>query len=55
MTIVTCSVQEGLAGTTTLRVHYMESVVAASVTVRVLSDDGTAAHTGTLHCTVIHD
>lgn len=52
---VTCSLQEATASTSTLRVHHIESVAAASVVVRVVNDDGAAAHTGTLHCTAVHD
>jgi len=51
----TCSLVEATASTSTLRLHHIESVAAGSVILRVVNDDGAAAHTGTLHCTAIHD
>ncbi len=51
----TCSVVEATASTVTLRLHHIESAVAGSVVVRIVNDDGVSAHTGTLHCTSIHD
>jgi len=51
----TCSVVETTASTSTLRLHHLESVATTGVTVRVVNDDGGAAHTGTLHCTAVHD
>jgi len=52
---VTCSLQDATASTSTIRLHHIESVAAASVVVRVVNDDGAVAHTGTLHCTAVHD
>ncbi|MFQ5926718.1 MAG: hypothetical protein ACE5MH_04710 [Terriglobia bacterium] len=50
-----CSVQEATAGTASLRVHHIESILAANITVRVVNDDGAAAKTGTLLCQAVHD
>lgn len=50
-----CSLVEATASTSTLRIHHLESVTAASLVIRVVNDDGASAHTGTLHCTAAHD
>ncbi len=50
-----CSVVEATAGTSSLRIHHLETVAAGSVVVRVVNDDGAAAKTGTLHCAAVHD
>ncbi len=50
-----CSVVEATAGTSSLRIHHLESVSASSVIVRVVNDDSGAAKSGTLHCTAMHD
>lgn len=50
-----CNVLEATASTSTLRLHHIESFLAASVTVRIVNDDGGGAHTGTLYCTGIHN
>lgn len=50
-----CLLVEATASTSTLRIHHIESVTAASVVIRVVNDDGTTAHTGTLHCLAVHD
>jgi len=51
----TCSVVESTAGTNSLRIHHLESTSASSVVVRVVNDDTGAAHTGTVHCSAVHD
>jgi len=50
-----CSVVEATAGTSSLRIHHLESVSTASVVVRVVNDDTSTAKTGTLHCSAVHD
>ncbi len=50
-----CQVQESTAGASTLRIHHIESIAASSVTVRIVNDDTTSAHTGQLVCLAAHD
>jgi hypothetical protein len=52
---VTCSVLEATASNSTLRVHHIQSVSTTSAVIRVVNDDTSAAHTGTLHCIAMHD
>jgi hypothetical protein len=54
-TVIGCEVEEATAATLALRKHHIESRTAADLTVRVVNDDGDAAHIGTLHCTAVHD
>lgn len=52
---VVCAVQEAVAGTSTLRVHHIESITAAAIVVRIVNDDTLNAKTGTVHAIAIHD
>jgi hypothetical protein len=54
-TIVGCEVEDATAATLALRKHHIESRTASAATVRIVNDDGASAHSGTLHCTAVHD
>jgi parallel beta-helix repeat protein len=52
---VNCTLEQPTASTLALRLHHVEDKTAAAVTLRIVNDDGDAPHSGTLHCTAIHD
>jgi hypothetical protein len=49
-----CGVLGSQASNSDLRLHHIESVSAAAVVARVINDDSSSAHSGTLVCTAMH-
>lgn len=49
-----CGVLEATGTTSTIRLHHVSSILAASVTAVIVNDDGANPHTGTLYCQGIH-
>ena len=49
-----CDLIGSQASNSDLRLHHIESVSASALVVRVINDDSSAAHTGTLVCTAMH-
>jgi len=54
-TIAGCQIEDATAATLALRLHHIESRTVTGLTVRIVNDDGAAVHSGTLHCTAVHD
>ncbi|HVN29030.1 MAG TPA: hypothetical protein VMT64_11115, partial [Candidatus Binataceae bacterium] len=49
-----CAVIGSQASNNDLRLHHIESISAGALVARVINDDGSAAHSGTLVCTAMH-
>jgi hypothetical protein len=49
-----CSIIGSQASNNDLRLHHIESISAGAVVARIINDDGSNAHTGTLVCTAMH-
>lgn len=52
---ISAVIEEATAGTSTLRVHHVESRAVSECVVRVVNDEAVSARTGTVHCIAIHD
>ena len=49
-----CSIIGSQASNSDLRLHHIESLSATALVARIINDDTTTAHTGTLVCTAMH-
>lgn len=49
-----CGIIGSQASNSDLRLHHLESISAGAVVARVINDDSSSAHTGTLVCTAMH-